>query len=170
MTRLLTRTAATAAAIATCMATATAQHASPYHAKLDACLKAAKAAPDYDPTDFKCDWKTVLKGAPGSALTGKFDLKAKGAGGTMTILEHAGGPALVAFQTVSKPQAHTCTAQLTATRGNDDALAARSDDAKECSVRIVSSGPNLVRVTAKDCSHFCGAGASFSGDYKLRMK
>ncbi len=159
----------TALFVAMSIASAPAVAQSPYHQALKACRAAAEAA--LDPTDFKCDWKTVLRGAPGSALTGKFDARINGVNGEMTILKSAEGPAIIHVSTVTKrPNAPTCSVQVTAKRGDADALVAKPDDSDDCTITIRSSGPNLVRVTSKSCGGFCGVNGSFDGQYKLRVK
>lgn len=141
-----------------------------YLEALAACRAAAEATDD--PTEFDCDWKTVVGGAPGSALTGKFKYKEKGLAGEMTILESSDGPALVGISTVSNdPNAHTCSVTLAATRV-DDQLVAKPEDAEGCEVRIASvKGPNLVSVTAtNECSTYCGMRAIFAGTWQLTNK
>ena len=155
--------------VAAALASAPAFAQSPYHTALAACRAAAGKA--LDPTDFKCDWKTVLRGAPGSALTGKFDARSNGMAGAMTILESAEGPAIIHISTVIKrPNAPTCSVQVTATRGDDDTLVAKPGDSDGCVISVRSSGPNLASVASKSCGGFCGVNGSFDGQYKLRLK
>lgn len=142
-----------------------------YAAAMAACQKAAANASD--PTDYKCDWRAVVAGAPGSALTGKYTFREAGSSGEMTILEPGDGPADIGIMTAAKSRnAPTCTAGLGASRDDKDALVATMDDPKSCKVRIVSvPGPNMVKVTATEaCSSFCGLGATFSGLWQLQTK
>jgi hypothetical protein len=141
----------------------------PYLDAMAACQEAAGKAED--PTDYKCDWKKVVDGAPGSALTGKFKFREKGMAGDMTILEPGDGPADIGISTVtSNNNAPTCSAALGASRNDNDELVATMDDPADCEVRIVSvPGPNIVKVTATDgCSSFCGMGAAFAGEWQLQ--
>ena len=143
-----------------------------YPDALAKCRKNAEAAQDV--TDFKCDWKTVVRGAPGSALTGKFRYREKGLTGTMTVLE-GDGPVLVSVLTVSKdPNAHTCSAGFQGTRNDNDELVVKpgAGDDSGCEVRIKSvPGNNIVSVTANDqCSTFCGMRAIFAGKWQLWTK
>lgn len=148
---------------------AVAQTSSPYAAKLAQCRAAAEAA-DLDPTKFACDWKAVVAGAPGAALTGRFASRIKGVGGTLTILEAGGQPALIGISTVNRRSTHTCTVKVTAERGPDDALVAKPADAEGCVIRIRSSGRNRVRVEATSCGFFCGVSGTFAGDFALQGK
>ena len=135
---------------------------------LEAFRNAAQKAAD-DPTEFKCDWAAILKGLPPQALTGQFVSRAKGIDGRMTILEGGNGPVLIGIQTVARSSGHTCTVQVTATRGSDGELTARPADAPDCVVRVVATARNRVRVTAKECQFaYCGLRASFDGVYERR--
>ncbi|MFZ4807747.1 MAG: hypothetical protein ACOYLQ_10855 [Hyphomicrobiaceae bacterium] len=136
--------------------------------KLAACRKAALE--NEGSTDFKCDWKTVVAGAPGAALTGRFTYLAKGMAGEMTILEGGGEDALIAIETVTKDRnAHTCSAGLRARRAGD-ALVAKPEDAQGCVVTVKSSKTvNVVDVTATEaCQFYCGMRAVLDGRYRLK--
>lgn len=138
---------------------------SPAH-MLDSCRAAARDA-GADPTRFPCNWRSVVRGAAGGALTGKFAIRRKDDVGTLTILEGGGGPALIALQTTARNSGNTCTVKTIAQRGGDDALTSKPMEAADCTIRIVSSGLNRVRVTSKGCQYFCGLNVSFDGTYKL---
>jgi hypothetical protein len=143
----------------------------PYLDAMAACQEAAASAED--PTDYKCDWKKVVDGAPGSALTGQYKFHEKGMSGEMTILEPGDGPADIGISTVTEgPNSPTCTASFGASRNDNDELAATMDDPADCVVSIVSvPGPSIVKVTATEaCSAFCGMGAEFSGEWQLQTK
>jgi hypothetical protein len=138
---------------------------------MEACQKAAADAAD--PTEFKCDWKAAIDGAPGSSLTGRYAFREKGMSGIMTILDPVGEPADIGFATVANSRnAPTCTAAFGASRDGKDELVATMDDPKVCKVRIFSvPGPNMVKVVATDaCNSFCGMGATFSGLWQLQAK
>jgi hypothetical protein len=143
----------------------------PYLDAMAACQEAAANAED--PTDYKCDWKKVVDGAPGSALTGKYKFREKGISGEMTILEPGDGPADIGISTVTEsPNTPTCSAAFGASRNDNDELVATMDDPADCEVRIVSvPGPSIVKVTASEsCSEFCGMGAAFAGEWQLQTK
>lgn len=138
-----------------------------YQKALQACWAAAEAAEI--PTDFKCDWKTVTRGAPGGALTGKYTFKEQGLTGDMTIVESPGKPAVVGIETVSNdPNAHNCTAAFDALREGDE-LTAKPEDSEGCEITIKSgSKPNIVEVMTNDaCSYYCGMRATIAGKWKL---
>jgi hypothetical protein len=142
-----------------------------YLGAMAACQEAAISAEH--PTGYKCDWKKVVAGAPGSALTGRFSFREKGMSGEMTILEPGDGPAQVGITTVTESdKAPTCSAGFGASRNDNDELVATMDDPEKCEVRIVSvPGPNIVKVTATEgCSAFCGMGAAFSGTWQLEAE
>lgn len=135
-------------------------------AKLAACRKAAMA--DDASTSFKCDWKAVVAGAPGAALTGRFRIVEKGLSGEMTILE-GGDPVLVAISTATKDRnAHTCALDLRGSRDGDQ-LVLKEASEDECVVRIKSSKkPNVVQVESTEaCRNFCGMRGGFEGLYRL---
>jgi hypothetical protein len=143
----------------------------PYLDAMAACQEAATSAED--PTDYKCDWKKVVAGAPGSALTGRFSFREEGMSGEMTILEPGDGPADVGITTVTESDnTPTCSAGFGASRNDNDELVATMDDPENCEVRIVSvPGPNIVKVTATEgCSAFCGMGAAFAGKWQLKTE
>ncbi len=143
----------------------------PYLDAMAACQEAAASAED--PTDYKCDWKKVVEGAPGSALTGRYKFREKGMSGEMTVLEPGDGPADIGIMTVTEsPNAPTCSASFGASRNDNDELAATMDDPADCEVLIVSvPGPSIVKVTASEsCNSFCGMGASFDGEWQLQTK
>ena len=136
-----------------------------------ACQEAAASAEDL--TDYKCDWKKVVEGAPGSALTGRYKFREEGMSGEMTILEPGDGPADIGISTVTEsPNAPTCSAGFGASRNDNDELAATMDDPESCEVRIVSvPGPSIVKVTVTEaCNSFCGMGAAFEGEWQLQTK
>jgi hypothetical protein len=140
-----------------------------YAAKLAACRAAAEKADGA--TDFKCDWKAIVAGAPGAALTGRYTIIEKGLAGEMTVIEGGGGPALVAIATVTKDRnAHTCSLDVTGERDASDVLVLKSKETPACIVRIKSSRQrNVVEVTGSDdCRDFCGMRAGFDGKYRLR--
>lgn len=142
-----------------------------YQDALAACQDAAANVDD--PTGYACDWKKVVEGAPGSALTGKYTFREQGMSGEMTILEPGDGPADIGITTVTESDnTPTCSAKLGASRNDNDELSATMDDPAECEVRIVSvPGPNIVKVTATEaCSYFCGMGAAFAGEWQLQSK
>lgn len=143
-------------------------------AYLDAMAACRAAAEDAtDPTDFACDWKAVIDGAPGAALTGKYKFREDGMSGEMTILDSGFEPADIGIMTVTESDnAPTCTARFGASRNDNDELAATMDDPAGCDVRIVSvPGPNIVKVTASEaCNAFCGMGAAFAGEWQLQDK
>jgi hypothetical protein len=143
----------------------------PYLDEIAACQEAAENA--QDPTDFKCNWKKLVDGAPGGALTGKFSFREEGMTGVMTILEPGDGPASIGITTVTESEnAPTCTAGFGASRNDNDELVATMDDPASCEVRIVSvPGPNIVKVTVTEaCSAFCGMGAAFAGEWQLEAR
>lgn len=162
------RTALAATALAMAASSAAAQ--SSYERALAACRLAASAASTAaDPTAFKCDWRTVLRGAPGASLTGRYQPRAGGITGALTIVDLAGGKSQIAASTVHKASANTCTVVASGSRGNDDVLVATAPDAPGCSIRIVSTRtPNVVRVTSSNCSGLCGVRASFDGEWRLQ--
>ena len=136
-----------------------------------ACQEAAASAEN--PTDYRCDWKKVIDGASGSALTGKFSFREKGMSGEMTILEPGDGPAVIGISTVTDNEnTPTCSSGFGASRNDKDELVATMDDPASCEVRIVSvPGPSIVKVTATEgCSTFCGMGAAFTGEWQLQTK
>lgn len=134
---------------------------------LDACRTAARQAEEYDPTNFKCDWRSVIQSAPGGALTGRFAYQRKGYTGGMTILDGATGPALIAIHTVNQRNADSCTLQLEATRQNADALVGRTALAPGCAVRVRSTRRNVVEVESTNCQQACGPEAMVDGTYWL---
>jgi len=136
--------------------------------KLAACRKAALE--NEGATDFACDWKAVVAGAPGAALTGRFTYLRKGMAGEMTILEGGGEEALIAIETVSNDRnAHTCSAGLRARRVGD-ALVAEPEDTDGCVVTVKSGKTvNVVNVTATGaCQYYCGMRAILDGPYRLK--
>jgi len=140
-----------------------------YAAKLAACRTAAEKADGA--TDFKCDWKAIVAGAPGAALTGRYTIIEKGLAGEMTVIEGGGGPALVAIVTATKDRnAHTCSLDVKGERNASDVLVLKSAETPACIVRIKSSKQrNVVEVTgSEDCRDFCGMRAGFDGRYRLR--
>ena len=140
-----------------------------YLEALAACRAAAAKA--QDPTDYPCDWKKIVAGAPGSFLSGKFSFREKGMSGEMTILETGDEPALIGISTVAKSSnSPTCSVALNAARNDKDELVATLDDAEPCEVRIVSvPGPGIVKVTTNaGCSTYCGMGAAFDGKWQLQ--
>lgn len=139
-----------------------------YERALDRCATAAQKAKSAAPTVYSCDWRTVVKGAPGAALTGKFAKVGRNPTGTLTILERGGAPAAVGFMTTARPSARTCTVAVDAQRAPNDALEARPAVAPGCVISIRSSKPNIVSVTTTPaCQYYCGVGVGFDGDYKL---
>jgi hypothetical protein len=130
------------------------------------CRAAARDA-GADPTRFPCNWRIAVRSAAGAALTGKFSLRQKGAVGTLTILEGGSGPALIGLQTTARNSGNTCTVKTTAQRGADDALTSKPAEATGCTIRIVSSGLDKIRVVSEACQSFCGLNAGFDGIYKL---
>lgn len=159
---------AAAALVAVSAASHMATAGDPYLDAMAACQEAA--AKSEDPTDFECDWKKVVTGAPGSALTGRFKFREPGMSGVMTILEPGFEPAQIGISTVTESEnTPTCTAAFGASRNDNDELAATMDDPSGCEVRIVSIlGDNLVKVTSTDaCRDFCGNGAAFDGEWQL---
>jgi hypothetical protein len=139
--------------------------AQPYPKVLEACRAAAKAA-EPGSTDYRCNWRALVRGAPGAALSGKYALRRAGYTGTMAIID-GGGSIEVAISSVHASSTHTCSLTATATRGADDALVATTGDAPNCRIRIVSTSRNVVRVTPTDCSDLCGVRAVFDGNYRL---
>ena len=139
-----------------------------YRAALEACQQAASSSDD--PTGFKCDWKTVLKGAPGSSLSGQYTYREKGFSGEMTILDPVDEPAQIGIFTVAKNQnGSTCSGGFGASRGENDDLVATMDDPENCEIHIVSvPGPAILKVTASEaCNAFCGVSATFAGEWQL---
>jgi hypothetical protein len=141
-----------------------------YQEALAACRKNALAA--QDSADFKCKWKTIVRGAPGGALTGKYRYRANGLTGTLTVLE-GDGPILVGVSTVRQDKSQNqCSVDLQGARDANDELLVKptGNDDSGCEVRIKSiPGPNLISVTVNDkCSGFCGNRAAFDGEYQLR--
>lgn len=134
---------------------------------LDACKTAARQAEDYDPTNFKCDWRSVIQAAPGGALTGRFAYQLKGYTGGMTILDGGGGPALIAIHTVNQRNADSCTLQLEATRDDTDALIGHSKAVPGCSVRVRSTRRNIVEIDTTSCQKACGPEGVIDGTYWL---
>ena len=162
---------AVSAAIAVFGSSVTVNAGDAYLDAMAACQEAAANASD--PTDYKCDWKKVVAGAPGSALTGKYKFREKGMSGEMTILEPGDGPADIGISTVTESQnAPTCAASFGASRNDNDVLSATMDDPETCEVQVLSvPGPNIVKVTVTDaCSSFCGMGAAFAGEWQLQTK
>lgn len=156
-----------------CCVSGSANAGDPYHDALAACRKAAELSEI--PTEFKCNWKKVVAGAPGSALTGKFKYREHGLAGEMTILEGGDGPVLAAVSTVTNDQnAATCSGDLSGTRNDGDELVLKpiDEESSGCEVRIKSiPGPSLVELTATDeCSLFCGVRAGFAGKWQLQTK
>lgn len=142
--------------------------AADYREALEACQQASEKAED--PTDFECDWKTVLEGAPGSTLSGKFEYREKGFSGQMTIIDPVGEPGQIGFMTAAENEnASTCSGSFGASRNDNDELVATMDEPEGCEVRVVSvPGPAIVKVTASEsCSSFCGMGAAFDGTWQL---
>ena len=164
MLKLMTAAAASFGVVVCSIAAAQA----PATGALAAC-RAAAADAEPDPTAFKCDWKTVVRGAPGAALTGRFALIQKGVSGTMTILE-GGGQAMIAISTVEKRSLQTCMVKVEATRGSDDALKATPAEASGCTIRIKSNGRNTVEVASEGCQFYCGARIGFDGTYRLTTR
>jgi hypothetical protein len=143
----------------------------PYLDAMAACQEAAASAED--PTDYKCDWKKVVEGAPGSALTGRYKFREKGMSGELTILEPGDGPADIGISTVAESSnSPTCSASFGASRNDNDELAATMDDPADCVISIVSvPGPSIVKVKASEgCNSFCGMGAAFAGEWQLQTK
>ena len=144
-----------------------------YDKVLAACTAAAlKHKDEPDPTGFRCDWARLVKGAPGAALTGRFLPARRGSVGAMTIIERPGAPALIAISTVSGRAAHTCTVSVEAAR-DGDVLVARPPEPKGCVIRVRSAAKrNVVNVAYEGECHlfFCGMGAAFDGDWRLRGK
>ena len=147
----------------------TAMAATPYERALTACradaMKAFTKGVD-NPTGYKCNWATLVKGAPGAALTGKFAAQDKLNAGTLTIIEGGDGPALDGIQTTAGKTGRQCTVAASGGRGDDDILNVKATDAG-CNIRIKSSGPNVVSVTSTNCQSQCGLGATFDGTYRL---
>lgn len=138
----------------------------PYQATLKSCRAAAEASAD--PVGYKCNWKALIGGAHGAALSGRYDGRMAGVNAEMNLIE-GGGPALIGITSVNKRSTNTCALTVTGGRGADDVLTAKSADEPKCVVRIVSSGLNQVRVTAtNECQTFCGMSARFDGVYRLR--
>ncbi len=143
----------------------------PYLDAMAACQEAAAKAED--PTDYKCNWKKVVAGAPGSSLTGQYKFREKGMSGEMTILDAGDGPAGIGISTVTNSSnAPTCSAGFGASRNDEDELVATMDEAGDCEIRIKSvPGPNIVKVTASEaCSSYCGMGGAFDGSWQLQTK
>lgn len=148
-----------------------------YQNAMAACQAAATAAVEAGadpPTNFKCDWKQVVNGAPGSSLTGKYAMREKGMSGEMTIVEPGDGPALIGISTVteSRNNAPTCSAEFKATRNDKSVLVAKTNEPDGCEVRFFSvPGPNTVKVTATEgCSGSCGLGGSFAGKWQRQTR
>jgi hypothetical protein len=136
--------------------------------KLDDCRAAAQRIED-DPTSFKCDWKAVIRMAPGSALIGRYDGRLAGTDSMLTILDGSAAPALVGIATIARKSGNNCSIKATGQRAANDALVVVAQDERNCSISIVSSGPNQVRVTStKACRTLCGLDAGFDGTYQLR--
>lgn len=168
--RLFMRVAARMAAILLGGAGVGAAIAGPgYETALEACRVAAEAAEF--PGEFKCDWKTVTRGAPGGALTGKYKSAEEGLEGSMTVLELPEGRVLVSAETVGGGD-HTCSLGIEGKR-EDDAIVLKPDDVEGCLIRIRSgTKPNIVEVDSnEDCrSYYCGMRADFAGKWKLQSK
>lgn len=138
-----------------------------YDRALTACRAAAAAANEGDPTGFRGDWSTIVRGAPGAALTGRYRGTWRGINSSMTIIE-AAGPAQLAITTVHRRSGHTCTISTTAA---DDTLTAMPASVPGCVIKIASSGKNRVRVRETNCRTFyCGALSSFEGTYRLQLR
>jgi hypothetical protein len=143
---------------------------SSYEATLKACRTSAVAASNSVPTEFKCDWKKLQKGAPNGALNGRFDTAQKGIDGSMVILDGGSERTLVAIQTVHQSSTHTCTVRFSATRDASGALAAKPADVPNCIIRIERYGLTAVHVIVNGCETYCGMRASFAGRYELLAK
>ncbi len=131
-----------------------------------ACMAAAKLTDI--PRNFECDWKKVVGGAGGAALSGEYKLRAKGTDGVMTILEPHDGPSYVGIETVRHSTTAVCGVGLGAWRADRDELIAILDDPKKCEVRISRvPGTTAVNVTTtSECKpDLCGNGASFDGQW-----
>jgi hypothetical protein len=162
----LSRAAGIALAAAACSLPADAQTAK--RSQLDDCRAAAQRI-EADPTSFKCDWKAVIRMAPGSALIGRYDGRLPGTDAMLTILDGSAKPAMVGIATIARKTGNTCSIKATGQRAANDALVVIAQDERNCSISIVSSGPNRVRVTStKACKTLCGLDAGFDGTYQLR--
>jgi hypothetical protein len=143
---------------------ASASAQSGYQTELTRCEKAAGAAKDA-PTTFRCNWRTLVAGAPGSALTGRYTARDQHFVGTLTVIESGFGPARVGIQTSMKSSKRQCTLQASGQRIND-ILTVKAGT--KCTIQVVSSGPNEVTLKAKDCQEWCGMGATFEGKFRLQ--
>jgi hypothetical protein len=136
----------------------------PYQRELARCEKAATAAKDA-PASYRCGWSTLVKGAPGFALTGKYSARIKGYVGTLTVIESGLNPAIVGIQTTQTSNKRQCTVQATGQRVND-VLTVKAG--AKCTIQVVSSGLNEVTLKAQNCQEWCGMGATFEGKYRLQ--
>ena len=147
-----------------------ASSASP-RAAMAACLEAAKLTDI--PTSFECDWKKVTGDAGGATLSGEYKLRAKGADGTMTILEPHDGPSYVGIETVRHSTTAVCGVGLGAWRADRNQLVAMLDEPAKCEVRISRvPGTTAVKVTTtNECNpDLCGNGSSFDGQWVRTTK
>lgn len=145
-----------------------AQAGATYPTALAACEANAKKAKD-SPTSYACDWRAVVKGAPGFALTGRYQARDKNFSGTLTVIESGLGLALVGIETVFKTSKRQCTVQATGMRGADDVLTVKPLAGSACTIRLISSGPNIVTLKADKCQDQCGMGATFEGRFRLKQ-
>lgn len=135
---------------------------------LDRCVAAADKARTSAPTEFKCDWRAVLKTAPGAALSGRYGKVGRTPSGTLTVLERGNGPALIGVMTTAARTGRTCVVAVEALREPSDLLVARPTAAPGCVISVRSTRLNIVRVsTTAACQFYCGVGVGFDGDYKL---
>lgn len=147
-----------------------ASSASP-RAAMAACLEAAKLTDI--PTSFECDWKKVARSAGAATLSGEYKLRAKGADGSMTILEPDDGPSYVGIETVRHSTTAVCGVGLGAWRADRTNLVAILDEPAKCEVRISRiPGTTAVKVTTtKECNpDLCGNGSSFDGQWVRTAK
>jgi uncharacterized protein len=110
--------------------------------------------------------KAEDKPAPGWSGDYRRVVQNRTDGGNLLLLQWPDGTWSAAIETVSGPTHHTCDVAMTGMKAEGGRLAWSANNGGEmCTVTVAVAGKEA-RVTAANCTHYCGARGHFDGAYR----